>query len=157
MRISTRAFTAIAVGALLLGVVGCSADTSHNAAHRGAGRTVDVTMTDNAFQPGQMQVTKGETVTMRFRNNGAAKHEAILGDNAAQMRHHDEMAASPATMQHRDGHGEQSSGSLPDAITVEPGKTGEIAHTFTESGSILIGCHEPGHWEAGMKAMVTIS
>ena len=43
-----------------------------------------------------------------------------------------------------------------DAVTVEPGESGSITTTFDESGTVLIGCHEPGHWEAGMKATVSV-
>jgi uncharacterized cupredoxin-like copper-binding protein len=32
----------------------------------------------------------------------------------------------------------------------------ELKHAFTESGTVLLGCHEPGHWEAGMKATITV-
>jgi uncharacterized cupredoxin-like copper-binding protein len=156
MRNSTRAFTAVATLALVLSAAGCGGGTASKASGR-ASRVIDMTMTDNAFQPGQMQVTKGETVTMRFRNNGSVKHEAILGDDAVQMRHHGEMTTATAPMDHGGPHGGQTSGSSTDAITVEPGKTGEITHTFSESGTVLIGCHEPGHWEAGMKATVAIS
>jgi uncharacterized cupredoxin-like copper-binding protein len=42
------------------------------------------------------------------------------------------------------------------AVTVEPGKTRSITTMFDETGTVLIGCHEPGHWEAGMKATITV-
>jgi uncharacterized cupredoxin-like copper-binding protein len=155
MRLSTRARTAGAAIALVVTASGCGSKPTETAG-RGATRTVDLMMTDNAFQPGQMQVMKGETVTMRFRNNGSLNHEAILGNDAAQMRHHAEMTAATAPMDHG-RHAGQTSESSPDAITVEPGKTGEITHTFTESGTVFIGCHEPGHWEAGMKATVAVT
>ncbi len=44
-----------------------------------------------------------------------------------------------------------------DIVTVEPGQTGSITTTFGESDSLMIGCHEPGHWEAGMKATIDMS
>ena len=40
--------------------------------------------------------------------------------------------------------------------TVEPDETGEITHTFAEGDRLLIGCHEPGHYEAGMHGTITI-
>lgn len=156
MRTPARAITVALTATLILAAAGCGSDQSTSASSRGATRSMDITMTDNAYMPAQMQVTKGETVTMRFRNNGTVRHEAILGDNATQMRHHDEMTASTATMDPGGGHGGMQSEDSPDAITVEPGKTGEMTHTFSESGTILIGCHEPGHWEAGMKATVNV-
>jgi uncharacterized cupredoxin-like copper-binding protein len=157
MRIHKRVLIAVAAAALTLSAAGCGGDKSTNSTGRGASRTIEVTMSDNAYEPKQLQVTKGETVTLRFRNAGAVKHEAILGDHAAQMRHHDEMTASTGQMDHGGGHRAATTDTSSDAITVEPGRTGELTHTFTEPGSIFIGCHEPGHWEDGMKATVTVT
>lgn len=156
MRIATRAITVALAATLIVAAAGCGSDKSTSASSRGTTRTMDITMTDMAYTPAQMDVSKGETVTMRFRNNGTVKHEAMLGDNATQMRHHDEMTASTMANGHGGGHDETQPGGAPEVITVEPGMTGEITHTFSESGTILIGCHVPGHWEAGMKATVNI-
>jgi uncharacterized cupredoxin-like copper-binding protein len=41
-------------------------------------------------------------------------------------------------------------------IKVEPGKTGELTHTFRKGESVVIGCHEPGHYAAGMKLAVAV-
>jgi uncharacterized cupredoxin-like copper-binding protein len=53
--------------------------------------------------------------------------------------------------------GHSAHGGSDDALTVEPGKTGELQHTFDAAGETLIGCHEPGHYEAGMRVAVTVS
>ena len=37
-----------------------------------------------------------------------------------------------------------------------PGETGSLSMTFAEARSLLIGCHEPGHYEAGMRATLTV-
>ena len=152
-----RAIAAVAAAALTLTLTGCGSDSNKTASSAGGTpRTIDVTMTDNAFQPTQLQVNSGETVTLRFKNDGIVTHEAILGNDAVQMAHHAEMTASTAGMAHdgmgHDGMAETSA----DAVTVEAGKAGELTHTFSESGTVLIGCHEPGHWEGGMKATIKI-
>ena len=54
--------------------------------------------------------------------------------------------------EHGGGHG----GGDEEALTVDPGETGELTHTFEESGSIEIGCHQPGHYNAGMKITVEV-
>ena len=36
-------------------------------------------------------------------------------------------------------------------------KQGSLTHTFSEVGTYIIGCHEPGHWESGMKATVEVT
>ena len=41
-------------------------------------------------------------------------------------------------------------------LIVLPGETGEMTYTATVAGSLLIGCHQPGHWDAGMKATIDI-
>lgn len=43
-----------------------------------------------------------------------------------------------------------------DGITLEPGESGELTHTFDEAGTIEIGCHQPGHYDAGMRANITV-
>ncbi len=42
-------------------------------------------------------------------------------------------------------------------ITVKPGRTAEITTTFDTAGSLIIGCHEAGHYEAGMRATLNIT
>ena len=44
-----------------------------------------------------------------------------------------------------------------EVLTVEPGDTGELSYTFDEAGPVQIGCHEPGHFEAGMVLDVEVS
>ncbi len=43
------------------------------------------------------------------------------------------------------------------AITVKPGKTGSLTYTFDKAGETIIGCHENGHYDAGMKIAVTVA
>jgi uncharacterized cupredoxin-like copper-binding protein len=40
-------------------------------------------------------------------------------------------------------------------VKVEPGKTATLSHTFKPGEALLIGCHEPGHYAAGMKVALT--
>lgn len=42
-------------------------------------------------------------------------------------------------------------------ITVEPGGTGELTHTFREGDELLAGCHQPGHYEAGMRVAINMA
>ena len=39
---------------------------------------------------------------------------------------------------------------------VQPGELGELSYTFSEPGSYEVGCHQPGHYAAGMKIDVTV-
>ena len=132
-------------------------DDSTSTGASSAGRVVEIAMTDNAYGPVSISVTKGETVTFRFRNNGQAIHEAIIGDDTYQMDHGASMTGSMmagAKDDHGMGHGGKGADNL---VTVKPGKTGDLTYRFDASGTMLIGCHQPGHYEAGMKATVNVT
>ena len=79
-------------------------------------------------------------------NTGRAVHDAVLGDEAAQAKHEGEMSGSAM--------GEMSG---PDSdTTVQPGQIATLTQTFTTAGSTIIGCHEPGHYKAGMRLTVRV-
>jgi uncharacterized cupredoxin-like copper-binding protein len=40
---------------------------------------------------------------------------------------------------------------------VEAGESGEMTYTFRAGDELLIGCHEPDHYEAGMKVTVNVT
>lgn len=53
-----------------------------------------------------------------------------------------------------------SSAVFPHVLTVapvQPGATDAFRYTFEQAGEILAGCHEPGHYEAGMVAGMTVT
>ena len=58
-----------------------------------------------------------------------------------------------ATGSNANGHDMANDG----GISVKPGKTGKLTMTFQQAGMLEIGCHEPGHYEAGMKATVNVA
>ncbi len=115
-------------------------------------RVVEIEMLDIAFEPTAIEVTAGETVTFEFVNNGKIQHEAIFGDEAEQIAHGEEMAAMATDADHAD-----MDMDMDHDVVLEPGASGEFTMTFGEPGSTMIGCHEPGHWEAGMVVDVTIN
>jgi uncharacterized cupredoxin-like copper-binding protein len=143
-----RALTFVTVGLLSFVAIGCGGD--HGESHGStsdakATRTIDVTMKEFAYEPASVSVKAGETVKFVFRNEGQILHDAFIGDEAAQTEHEKEMREAG---QHREDH----------AINVIPGKTGELTHTFDKAGeALIIGCHETGHYAAGMKLTVTVS
>jgi uncharacterized cupredoxin-like copper-binding protein len=112
-----------------------------------AGRTIQVEMVDIAFHPAEVTVAKGEKVTFRFSNKGKIAHDAFIGNPDDQTAHEEQM---------RDG-GDMHDADDEKALTVNPGKTGALTHTFDDVGTIEIGCHQPGHYTAGMKIAVTVT
>ena len=114
----------------------------------GNARVIELAMTEMAFSPATIEVSRGESVVFRFRNDGQVIHEAVIGDENEQLQHGTSMSSTPM--------GDHDMGT-DEEITVEPGKTGELHYTFPDAGSVLIGCHQPGHYEAGMQATVNVS
>jgi uncharacterized cupredoxin-like copper-binding protein len=45
----------------------------------------------------------------------------------------------------------------PNAFVIDPGETKEMTWHITESGELLFGCHQPGHFAAGMKGTIEVS
>jgi uncharacterized cupredoxin-like copper-binding protein len=41
-------------------------------------------------------------------------------------------------------------------ISVEPGRSGTLVYGFTQPGRLEIGCHQPGHYAAGMIAEIRV-
>ena len=135
-----------------LGAAACGGDDDSDAStESGADRTIEVEMVDTAYNPDSVEVSRGETVRFVFTNSDKVDHDAFIGDKDAQADHEAEMRA--AEKEHGGRHGEEAD----DAITVEPDDTGELTHTFDEAGALQIGCHEPGHYKAGMTIDVTVS
>ena len=118
-------------------------------------RTVEVSMVDVAFEPDVLEVEAGETVRFVFTNDGEVRHEAYVGTKDEQADHEDEMAE--AAEEDGDGHAHGGGGGDDDGrkVSVEPGDEAELTYRFAEAGTYEIGCHEPGHYDAGMKVAVT--
>lgn len=113
-----------------------------------ADRTVEVNVDDDlAFEPAQFEAEVGEVITFQISNTGSVEHEFVLGDQEAQ----DQMAEM---MDSGDDHAH--SGDMGNAVTIHAGETAELTWRFTTEGTVLIGCHVPGHWEAGMQGAVTV-
>ena len=156
VRTPTRLMVALSAAALLT-LAACGDDDSDTTSASGT-RTIEVEMRDIEFSPDEVQVEPGDTVRFVFRNSGAVVHDAFIGDEAAQDDHEMDMRDGDDTegdsgMEHGAGDDEAADG----GITVEPGETGEFTHTFRAGDQLLIGCHQPGHYEAGMKVVINVS
>jgi len=129
------------------GLLAACAPAGEGASSNGEGvRTIQVQMTDELrFAPAEYSVQAGETVRFEIINGGQIVHEFLIGGEAAQ----DEFE-----MQMSDGGGMAHD---PDAgVSVEPGATETFEYTFEEAGQLLAGCHEPGHYDGGMVATISV-
>lgn len=149
----TRTTTRLAVAVIAVAAVTIAAcgSTDTTAGTTSAPRTVDIEMRDIAFSTDKVDVKAGETIRFVFRNKGAVTHDAFIGDEAAQEDHEMEMRQMGST---GGMGGDQTDKS---AITVMPGKTGELTRTFAKGDQLLIGCHEEGHYAAGMRITLNVT
>ena len=143
-----KRFSLLLVLPALVILAACGSDDGSTDAGSGQGadRTIDVEMRDIAFSPTTIDVRTGETIRFSFKNTGQVEHDAFIGDAAAQDAHEKEM---------REGHDDH--GKEANAVSVKPGKSASLTHTFDTPGQVLIGCHEPGHYVGGMKITVNVA
>jgi len=100
------------------------------------------------FEPDTFAVALGETITFRVTNDGLAAHDFTLGDLATQEEHAAMMAEMAGNM--------MTMPDEPNAFVLQVGETKELTWTFSVAGEVLIGCHQPGHYEAGMTATIVV-
>lgn len=152
-----KSFITVAVAFALAGSGSMAFATgSHEAGEASAGapgqaakvtRTITVDMTDNMrFNPGSIQAKQGETIRFVVKNSGQVKHEFVLGSEKELKEHYAMMLKMPE-MEHADAN----------QVTVAPGKTGEVIWQFTKAGTISFACLQPGHYDSGMKGVVTVA
>lgn len=132
--------TLLAISALTVVLVACSGGD--------AARSITVTMSDDMrYDPDRFDVNVGQAVTFEVRNSGQTAHEFFIGTLDEHRDHAEEMRESD--------HGDDAHAD-PAALSLDPGQSGSLTYTFDEAGEMLVGCHEPGHYEAGMVAPVTV-
>jgi uncharacterized cupredoxin-like copper-binding protein len=113
-----------------------------------AGRTIEIASLDSmSFEPARVNVSAGETVTFAVTNTGKTVHEFTLGNAAMQQEHAQAMAHIPAGMTHE----------FSNAITLQPGETKRLTWRFGHAASLEFACHQPGHYQAGMRGHIKIA
>jgi len=135
------AFTALALFA------GCSSPAKTTSSASGQAAEVTITMSEFRFSPDQLDLKAGQTIRFVVINQGTTKHEIMFGDQQTQDEH-EKMMTSGNTMQMAE----------PGEVEVDPGQTKTLEYAVPATpGTLLYGCHEPGHWAAGMKGTVRIT
>jgi uncharacterized cupredoxin-like copper-binding protein len=138
---------------LLIAVVllsACSAGVSTTGTDTSP-RRIDLTMTDQlTFEPATIQVRRGETVRFVVRNVSNADHEAYIGTEEEQQLHATVHSALSSEEQTKTTH-------MGYAVHVPAFGNGEMLAKFDEDLEYVIGCHYPGHYEAGMRAVIEVS
>jgi uncharacterized cupredoxin-like copper-binding protein len=142
-----RRLALVLVAGLVLLLAACSAQLATSGS-ADPDRSVDVSMSDDMrYSPDSFEFFAGQTIRFTVSNVGQLRHEFFVGDVAAHEEHAAEMREMPEDSM---GHDE------PGLLTLDAGESGTLDYTFAQAGRLLVGCHEPGHYEAGMVADITV-
>jgi uncharacterized cupredoxin-like copper-binding protein len=112
------------------------------AGSEGGEQTVQVRLRYSRFQPATFEFDAGTTVTFVVTNADPIDHEFILGDESVQLAHERGTEAYHPPR--------------PGEMTVPAGGTRTTTYTFAEPGALILGCHLPGHYAYGMRAVVRV-
>ncbi len=132
-----RAYASAAV-ILLMAAAGASATASVPIGVR----TVVITIRHSQFSVSKLDVKPGERVRFVVHNTDPIDHELIVGALPVQLRHE-----SGREAHHR---------AKPGEVSVPLFETATTPYTFGEAGTVLFGCHLPGHWDYGMQGRITV-
>lgn len=140
-KLLTRTAAPILIIAVALTVAACGQDTGETTTETtgsefafgspadaaDADRVVEIQTSDAlTFEPADITVAAGETVTFRLTNDGAVVHDFTLGDQATQDEHETEMSEMDG-MDHDE----------PNVATIPAGETVELTWTFGDEVSVV--------------------
>jgi uncharacterized cupredoxin-like copper-binding protein len=146
---ATTAFKGLAAVGLGLLLVACSPSAARRDVPPGTDRVVELSMEGMHFIPDRIEVRAGELVAFVVTNPNDIAHELYIGTEADQLAHHSVHMAVASAGQIYIQHGGYG-------IFLAPHETGVVSYRFDTPGEIMLGCHLPGHWEAGMRAVVVV-
>jgi uncharacterized cupredoxin-like copper-binding protein len=108
-------------------------------------RTIEIAMSEMAYEPSNIQVKRGEQVRFVLRNVGREDHEYLLATTKENLKHAALMKTHPH-MEHDD----------PNGVRLSPNKSAEILWKFTKAGTFEYSCLIPDHRDYGMVGHVTV-
>lgn len=121
----TARIAALLIGLVVLPACGGGGDPTNNA-QEGDGREITMASGDNWFNPNEIQIARGETVTFVISNDGALTHNISIDEFDVKKDY-------------------------------RPGETARVTFTANQAGKYEFYCDEPGHREAGMVGVLTVS
>ena len=127
-RLLSSGILALVCGLLFAGVASAQASTA-----------ASVTESDFKVELSTDVLPAGTPITFTITNKGPSKHELVL-EKAG-------IVDEPLVF---NGKGQE-------AEDIEPGTTRTVQWTIPEAGQYQLACHLPGHYEAGMKTIFTVS
>lgn len=108
-------------------------------------RTIEIAMSEMAFDPFRIEVKRGEQIRFVLHNVGTEDHEFLLATTKENLKHAEVMKKHPH-MVHDD----------PNGVRVAPKQSAEIVWKFTKPGTFEYSCLIPDHRDYGMIGHVTV-
>jgi uncharacterized cupredoxin-like copper-binding protein len=108
-------------------------------------RTIEVVMTEMAYEPWSIEVKRGEQIRFVIRNAGTEDHEFLLATTKENLAH--------AGMMKKHRHMKHAE---PNAVTLAPKQSTELLWKFTKAGTFEYSCLIPDHREYGMTGRVIV-
>jgi len=99
------------------------------------------------FTPAVWSAVAGEPVRITLVNKGKVDHELVIGTEAEIVQHAREMTTPNASSSHHHTN----------EVLAKPGQQAQLVWTFKEAGIYAMACFETGHYEAGMKGVITVT
>lgn len=124
-----------AVAGVLAVFVACSPAASGE-------RTVVLDIEHSTFSETRLEFQRGEKVRFVVNNNDPIDHELIIGDEEVQDIHEE------GTERHHAGEEGE--------VSVPGGESRATTYTFAEKGTLIFGCHLPGHYDYGMRGEIEV-
>lgn len=103
---------------------------------------VALTIRHSRFVPGEISVPAGTKVRFVVDNTDPIAHELIVGDRSVQDRH------ETGTDSHH--------GTVPGEVSIAANSRASTTYVFDTPGTVLMGCHLPGHWSYGMQGAISV-
>ena len=147
-----RTFLTIVIGST---VIACSGAPNYAALPNDAGRVIRIDMSDFAFSPPTISLRPGERVTLSFRNIGSQEHEFMAGKDAVAgkgfMKDWLALAKVDAPS------GQHDAGHVGEGLRLAPRGAANVTIIVpSEAGQFEFACFVVGHYESGMKGMLTV-
>ncbi len=144
----------VAAVAALVALAGCGDDGGSTvgspAARSEADRVVEIhQLPAKRFNPDTVEVKAGETITFRVVNDDTTFHEFMIADAETHAERDKEMADM--------GSEPMSMPDVRNSITLRGGTTEELTWRFDRRGTVTFACHQPGHYDAGMRGTVRVT
>ena len=106
-----------------------------------------------SLEPIEIAVVSGADADHGVEHDAAAAHaDGEAGDHDAA----EDASTSPQGDLDTEGDGHHGHHGDAAVLVLDAGQSGELMVTFDDVGEFIIGCHIPGHWEAGMRATIAV-